>query len=67
MTAQELLRYQAEVFLDEFICLLKTKEQKAFAEQWIKESYVPRRSAAQDMYVTLAEQLCPWFPVAFDE
>ena len=62
LTAQELLYDQVEDFLDEFCGVVTTKESLQFADKWIKESYVPNRSAALDMWLQLAEQFCQVFP-----
>ena len=51
LTAQELLYDQVEDFLDEFCGVVTTKESLKFAEKWIRESYVPNRSAALDMWL----------------
>ena len=50
-----MLLEQEEDFLQEFIDVVKTKEQVTFAQKWFKERYVPLRSAAKDMWVSLAK------------
>ena len=68
MTAQELLYLQEEDYLEEFVTLLKNDEQQIrFAKKWMSEIYIRNRNAAFDMWIQLAEQFCPYFPVGFDE